>query len=205
MTEDDARDAVAAIAGPAALAPLERLAALIVAENERQNLIARSTIDAIWSRHILDSIQLLRWAGPGDGCWLDIGTGGGFPGLAIAVVRRAPTVLVEPRAKRAAFLRDTAAMLDLRHVTVVQSSVQSLPTPDTPSVISARAVAKPIALMNWGGPLVTMATRWLLQRGASWQAELAELQSGWRGSFHVEHSVTNPDGRIIIASGLQKR
>ena len=83
MSEEETRCIVQSIVGAAAVRRLEALATLVIAENQRQNLIAQSTIDSLWARHILDSVQLKRFAGK-DESWLDIGTGGGFPGLAIA-------------------------------------------------------------------------------------------------------------------------
>lgn len=113
MTEDEARDWATARFGAEAIGRLDHLAAIVTVESDQQNLIARSTLATIWSRHIVDSLQLAPLA-PDGGDWLDIGTGAGFPGLALAAVQpERRFVLVEPRRLRADFLRETAATLAL--------------------------------------------------------------------------------------------
>lgn len=84
MTEEEARSWARASFGVSCETRLAEFGTLIVEENLRQNLIAPSTIDQLWSRHIVDSAQLLAFVGSERGPWLDIGTGGGFPGLVIA-------------------------------------------------------------------------------------------------------------------------
>src|SRR5690606_38324705 len=90
---------------PAAWAGLERFAAMLVAENDRQNLIAASTVPALWVRHLADSAQLLALDRDGDGLWLDLGSGPGLPGLVVAILSERPVVLVESRKRRCEFLR----------------------------------------------------------------------------------------------------
>ena len=102
MTEDEARSWIRARWGVPRETLLARLVAGILAESSSQNLIAPSTIDAIWSRHVVDSAQLLDFATTHEGGWLDIGSGAGFPGLVIACLRDAPIILCEPRRRRAA-------------------------------------------------------------------------------------------------------
>ena len=84
MTEDDARSWVRARFGVSRETQLEHLLSLVRAENLQQNLIAPSTIDHLWTRHIVDSAQLLLLGSDVQGKWLDIGTGAGFPGLVIS-------------------------------------------------------------------------------------------------------------------------
>src|SRR3546814_9700097 len=115
--EAAARHYVAGMADSAAMDRLDRLVAALLEENQRQNLISRSSEAAIWQRHIADSAQLLRFV-PREtsGVWLDLGTGAGFPGLVIAVLRPArPVVLVESRPLRARWLSQMARELALDH------------------------------------------------------------------------------------------
>ena len=95
------------------LALLEQYVALLLKENARQNLIARSTTHEIWQRHIADSAQLVRFAPRPDSSWLDIGSGAGLPGMVIAILAQGPVTLVEPRKLRADFLTCAAKTLGL--------------------------------------------------------------------------------------------
>ena len=88
------------------MARLDRFVAFLTSENERQNLVSRGTLEAVWVRHIVDSAQLLRFAQSPEAGWLDLGTGAGFPGLIVAALHNGPVVMVEERAKRVEFLRE---------------------------------------------------------------------------------------------------
>ena len=204
MTEDEARELVRAEVGNEAYRGLERLVELVIAENQRQNLIGPSTIGAIWNRHILDSIQLITLAGPEPGLWLDIGTGGGFPGLAVAFASRRPMILAEPRRRRAEFLADVVDELRLGHVQVRQHKVEQINDIHA-AVISARAVSSIVALFSAGSRCSTPQTQWLLLRGANYDNDVQQAMAAWSATFHVEHSLTDPRSRIVVATGVAAR
>jgi len=202
MTEDEARAWAAARFDSAAMGRLDHLAAIVAAESAQQNLIARSTLDAIWVRHIIDSVQLVA-LGP-DGLWIDIGTGAGFPGLAVAAVEpQREMILVEPRRLRADFLRDAAEKLGLSNVTIIAAKVESVR--DKAKVISARAVSRIGALFASAGQCANNETIWLLPKGRNTDEEVAEARRTWHGVFHVEQSITSPDSAIVIARGVRRR
>jgi 16S rRNA (guanine527-N7)-methyltransferase len=198
VTEDEARERIAEAFGARAVERLERFAALLTAETARQNLVAPSTLSQLWSRHLLDSAQLLALAPDADGVWLDVGSGGGLPGLVVALLRPAPIVLCEPRRLRAAFLAQAAAALDLPQVRVEQRKVEALRL--DAAVISARAVAPLPALLDAAAPCAGETTLWLLPRGKSGQAELDGLPRR-RRMFHVEHSWVDPQSAIVVGRG----
>lgn len=200
MTEDEAREAVLSRVGTGAFGRLEALVELVVAESANQNLIARSTIGSIWVRHILDSVQLIAWSGPAQGLWVDIGTGGGFPGLAVAAVTQASTVLVEPRRLRAAFLETAAQRLALPHTRVRQTKIENVSVEGT--VISARAVAPIENLLQAAARCATPTTRWLFPRGNVLPEEIRSLARRLPTMvFHVEQSVSDPASSIVVAAG----
>lgn len=200
MTEDDAKQQTRELMSAAAFAKVETFVGMVGEENNRQNLIARSTLEHIWARHVLDSAQLLSLAPPDWGLWLDIGSGGGFPGLIVACATDRPVVLAEPRALRASFLERTAAALELGHVSVEQSKVERLSI--RADVISARAVASVDKLLQLGKGCATTTTTWLLPRGESAGVEAAALIGRFATMmFHVEQSRSNPGSAIIVARG----
>lgn len=202
MTEKDARAWAAARFDSAAMDRLDRLAAIVLTESERQNLIARSTLDAIWARHIVDSLQLVA-LGP-EGRWIDVGTGAGFPGLAVAAVEpEREIILVEPRRLRAEYLGAAAALLGLHNVTVAATKVESVR--EKAKVISARAVSRIGALFGSAERCANNETIWLLPKGTSADEEVAEAQRTWHGVFHVEQSITNPGSAIVVARGVRRR
>ncbi|MCW2363475.1 MULTISPECIES: 16S rRNA (guanine(527)-N(7))-methyltransferase RsmG [Sphingobium] len=182
---------------------------LVLEEAGRQNLISVGTKASIWARHIVDSAQLLTHAvsdqTPADGLWLDLGTGAGFPGLVIGCLREAPIRLVEVRPLRVAFLKRCAEALDLGHVEVVQSKVESAGFDRPAAVISARAYAPLDRLLATAHHLADENTIWLLPKGRSSEKELEIVQPDWQAVFHVEQSVTDAESAILTVRQLKKR
>lgn len=203
MTEEQARSWIEQRFGAAATDKVACIGELVRAESARQNLIAPSTLEHIWKRHLLDSAQLVPLA-PGDARdWIDVGTGAGFPGLVVAALFDGSVTLVEPRAKRAAFLGEAAEALGLRAI-VLQRRVEVVPA-RTAHVISARAVASAAALFDMTTHLRDAATCYLLPRGQAGAGEVEPLRRDWSGVFHVEHSVTDSSSVIITAQGVARR
>lgn len=175
-------------------------------ESASQNLIAVSTIDHIWSRHIVDSAQLLTYLpdpAPG-GAWLDLGSGAGFPGIVAALLTNMPVTLVESRAKRIAYLERAVMILQLEdRVIVAGSPLEKLKTAPY-SVISARAFAPLPRLLALSARFSTKNTLWLLPKGRNAAMELEDAQRHWSLDFHVEPSVTDDDAGIIIGKLLKQ-
>ncbi len=185
-------------------ARLNRFRGMVIAENERQNLVSVASIEHFWTRHIADSAQLLTLGAPALGNWLDLGTGAGFPGMVIALLRSGPITFVESRKKRAEFLSESAAKLGLDHVTVFWGKLEKMPIAPF-SVISARAFAPLHRLLPLAHSFSTASTLWLLPKGRSAREEVATVQAHWEGAFHVEPSLTDLGASIIIARQVARR
>jgi 16S rRNA (guanine527-N7)-methyltransferase len=186
---------------------LRMLAAAIIAENEVQNLVSRSTLPQLWARHMVDSAQLVPHAenlSNRDGNWVDLGTGAGFPGLVVACLVGQPVYLVEVRPLRAAFLTRMVAALGCPHVTVLAAKAEAVRLPPA-AIISARAFAPTDRLFASAAHLADSQTLWLLPKGRQAQKELASATSQWQGVFHVEQSVTEPESSIIVARQVAPR
>lgn len=203
-TEDEARAYVAGLTDSAGMARIEAFAALVLEENQQQNLIAKATEPHIWQRHIADSAQLTQnvsretFGANAGGPWLDLGSGPGFPGLVIAALHpNMPVVLVESRARRAEFLTRCAAALGLTKCRVEGQRLERI-TPFAARAISARAFAPLPKLLTLSAPFSTSATRYVLPKGRSAAQELETLKPSIRAMFHVKHSLTDPDAGIIV-------
>ncbi|MCW3797729.1 16S rRNA (guanine(527)-N(7))-methyltransferase RsmG [Sphingomonas sp. BN140010] len=183
-------------------AKLVRYVELLASESERQNLIAASTMDQVWDRHILDSAQLLRFAKP-QADWIDVGSGAGLPGLVLAILGVRSITLVEPRRLRADFLIRCADALALTNVRVVMDKVDRFS--GRADAVTARAVARTSKLLAMTHHLSHPGTVWVLPKGRSGQMELAEAQQSWQGRFRVEPSITQGDAVIIVASDIQRK
>lgn len=179
---------------------LERYAAYICQENDRQNLVSASTLPNLWVRHIADSAQLLLHSGDSGGGWIDLGSGAGLPGLVIAILREHPITLVESRKLRCSFLRDVVAALNLSHVTVAETRLETLQGYRA-SVITARAFAPLEKLLRLASRFADDQTIWLLPKGRNAVIELESLPQSCQNMFHVEQSLTDVDSRILVGRG----
>lgn len=207
MTEDEARAWIAAQwdVSRETWAKLEGYIAILFAAMEQQNLIAESTRDHVWARHIVDSAQLLPLSSDAsDGPWIDLGSGAGLPGIIVAILHNRPVMLVESRRKRIDFLEAVAAELALAHVTVFGGRVETVPTARA-SVISARAYAPLPRLLESALHLSTEKTLWLLPKGRNAENELEAVRPTWQGAFHVERSVTDPESAIVVAHSVKRK
>lgn len=196
MTEEEARLWLLDRFGKDRFEQVEALLAMVCEENERQNLISPASIATIWGRHAVDSAQLVEMAVE-EGAWLDIGTGGGFPGMVVAILRDDPVVMVEPRKRRVEFLDETIDRIGLTNASVIGAKVEQVEV--TARTISARAVASIEKLLQASAHCATPETRWILPRGRIDPVELDQLRRSQRSKmFHVEHSLTNPESMIVI-------
>lgn len=206
MIEAEARAWVRERFGVSRETQLDCYAELLRAEAQQQNLVAASTLDQFWVRHLVDSAQLLPLAGENAGVWIDVGSGAGLPGMVAAILGERSVVLVEPRAKRAEFLRATVDALGLASRTTVVGSRIEAYRPDRPAaVISARAVAELAALLAAARHCTDSSTIWLLPKGRNAHSEVAAARRAWQGVFHVEPSVTAPDSGIVVAREVRPR
>lgn len=203
MDEDEAKRRLNVPRGT--IERLEAFVALLREENERQNLVSRSSLETVWERHIADSAQLARFAPTEAQSWLDLGTGAGFPGLLVPLFHPASVVLVEARRLRADFLRTAASVLGIAtRVEIVASRVEALPSRDM-DVISARAFAPLPKLLAIAERFSTPGTVWILPKGRNAKSELDAARSSWQGDFRLEPSLTDADAGIIVASGVRRK
>jgi 16S rRNA (guanine527-N7)-methyltransferase len=196
-------DELCRISGPVSRETFERLVAfeaLFQKWARRINLSAPSTLSDVWSRHILDSAQLLRIA-PEAQRWLDLGSGGGFPGLVMAILlaeRPATHVdLVESNRKKAAFLQSVIGQFGLParvHALRIDDVPASVGTPD---VVTARALAPLPSLLGLAEPWLSAGATGLFHKGRDYRAEIEESAHQWRFDLLEHRSMIDPQSVIL--------
>jgi 16S rRNA (guanine527-N7)-methyltransferase len=208
MTEDEAQAWLREelLVQPEDMERLDALRRIVIEESHQQNLISAATIDHFWVRHIVDSAQLIPFASKAklESGWIDLGTGAGFPGLVVAILREAPILFVESRRKRSDFLSSTAERLALPHAKVHAGRLETL-AGDAYGVISARAFAPLHRLLPLAHRFSRKKTIWLLPKGRGAREEMNSIFGVWQGMFHVEQSITESDAAIIVARGVSKK
>ncbi len=185
---------------------LERFEALLVQWNSRINLVSPTTISSIWTRHIVDSAQLLQVAPHSFERWVDLGSGGGFPGIVIAILTRdAPgsqVYLVESDQRKAAFLR--AALRECGVTASVQARrIEEIP-PLNADVISARALAPLVDLFRYAQPHLSPAGVGIFPKGAKADIEVAEAQKKWSFSHETFPSKTDPEASVLKIGDIKR-
>ena len=214
MTEEEARDWIKAHfdVSRETWGRLEAYVEILREEMGNQNLIAESTRDHIWARHIVDSAQLLLLVSPtgGPAQWVDLGAGAGLPGIVIAVLSQYHVTMIEMRKMRIAFLEHVIETLGLTNATVIGSKVEKAQIGEDKSaapasVISARAYAPMEKLIPSALHLADFSTIWLLPKGQNYKNELDIAQTLWHSDVQVEQSVTAPDSAILILKQVRGR
>lgn len=173
--------------------------------NKSINLVAPSTLPDFWERHVLDSVQLWRYRRDAQS-WLDIGSGGGFPGIVIAILARETDLrvtLVESNHKKASFLRSCGARyrlkIDVRAVRI--ESVEGV----IPSIVSARALADLKTLLSLTHGWVSRSKgRALFHKGRDYALEIAEARVHWNFDLVEHQSVVDPMSRILEISNVER-
>ncbi len=185
---------------------LGRFLDLLTEANARMNLTRIVERDEAWSRHVLDSLTLLPYIeAAGARHLLDLGSGGGFPGVPLAICRPdLPVTLLEATGKKARYLAETATALGLENVTVLSERAETLGSPDGGGraawdVVTARAVGGLPVLLELALPLVSDGGRLLAIKGARAEQEIAESGEALRTlRAGVEATRRTPTGTIVV-------
>src|SRR5271163_1491643 len=188
-------------------ARLDRFVELLIAWQQHTNVIARSTIPTLWTRHVADSLQLLGLA-PDARVWADLGSGGGFPGLviacALAETQGAHVHLVESIGKKATFLRDAVRVTGAPatvHAMRIEEFVDK--SPESLDVVTARALAPLPELLRITYPLLKRGALGLFPKGQNVGVELTEAAKCWKIQSSQIQSRTDSKGQIVIVRGLE--
>lgn len=186
---------------------LRQLAALVEKWSRGINLVARADLPDIWSRHILDSAQLAVLAPRHAKTWLDLGAGGGFPGLVLAVIfaESRPEIemtLVESDGRKSAFLHHAAAELGIEP-RILTARIEALP-PQAAAIVSARALAPLTVLLGHAERHLAVGGRAIFPKGRSWAEEVADARREWQFSVAAHPSLTDSEARILVVEGLSR-
>ena len=192
---------------------LDSFVELLLQWQKKTNLIAPSTVPEVWTRHIADSLQLLKLA-PDARHWVDFGSGGGFPGIPIACAlagtegaqKGVLVHLVESNHKKAAFLREAVRITGAPakvHARRIEDFVDGFAEPV--EIVTARALAPLENLLAKAYPLLKRGAQALLLKGQDVEGELTRASKYWTIDAELVPSRTSPEGRIVVVRGLQPR
>lgn len=188
---------------------LENFVDLLTQWNQKMNLISKKSLSDVWTRHVLDSIQLSSYFSDKDNLIVDIGSGSGFPGIVSAIVLqeknpRAKVVLVESITKKTLYLNSVSAELGLKNVTVINDRVENTVFKNA-DVIMARAVASLDVLLKYAAKIGGKQTKLLLLKGKSYVSEENQAKEHWNYSCEIFKNKYSEDGVIMKITNIRTK
>jgi len=187
---------------------LERYEELLSEWQSWTNLIAKSTLPDVWTRHFADSAQLTLLA-PKARLWLDLGSGAGFPGLVVAILKADDPDfkmhLIESNQRKCRFLAEVAAAIDAP-VEIHPVRIEHFPRnslSEAPQIVSARALAPLPKLLGLAAPLFDAETRGLFMKGRDASREIDEAKKDWRFEVKTHPSLTSKESSVVDVTGLR--
>lgn len=189
---------------------LERLRAyesLVAKWTPKINLVSRDSVETLWDRHILDSVQVYKAAPNGFEHWVDLGSGGGFPGIVVAILaleepKPVRVTLVESDARKCVFLR-TALRETGARAKVLHGRIEEIPDLEA-DVLSARALADLNTLVSFADKHMLTGGTALFPKGEKWREEVAKAKTIWNFDLDVVTSVLDADAAILSISGVTR-
>ncbi len=175
--------------------------------NPAINLVSKSTLENAWYRHIEDSAQIYRLAPKAVGHWADLGSGGGFPGMVIAILAMekgnpSRVTLVESDIRKCTFLRTVARETGV-NATVLSERIENI-SPLGADILSARALSDLSTLLSFAHRHMASEGQAIFMKGVTWQKEMEEAQSTWRFNHEVAKSKTENGPAILRISGVSR-
>ncbi len=179
---------------------LEIFISILEKWNPAINLVSPASLAAVWDRHVADSVQVLQLCPPDAQHWVDLGSGGGFPGMVVAILAadRYPNLgvtLVESDQRKAVFLRTVSAETGVG-VNVIAERIEKTKRLDA-DVVSARALAPLAQLCGYADRHLNRGGTALFMKGAHALAEIDEARQAWKFSLTVHPSTTEPTATIL--------
>lgn len=186
---------------------LKAFADLVAKWSPKINLVSKSDLSDIWGRHIVDSLQIVPLVPKAPGQWVDIGSGGGFPGIVIAIVAKEfwpemAMTLIESDQRKATFLRTAIRELDLP--AAVRTDRIEATKPQAAEILSARALASLDTLVGHAERHLATGGTAIFPKGRRADQEIAEAKENWTFDLRETPSITDPEARILTIRNIRR-
>lgn len=185
---------------------LEAYVALLAKWQQKTNLISESTLGDVWRRHVFDSAQLAtlvpNWR---HGRWVDLGSGAGFPGMVLAIMRPSgapPVHMVESNRRKSIFLKEAARITETQ-VAVLNKRIETV-DPFQADIISSRACARLETLLGWSQNFMGKNSVCVFHKGQDVEEELTEAHKYWNMQTQIAPSQSHPGGKILLIGDIQR-
>ena len=176
---------------------------LLLKWQNKINLVSQDTIENLWQRHFIDSLQLLPLIGSRSLKALDIGSGAGFPGMVLAIAGMGDMHLVECDGKKTIFLNEVARITNT-NVVIHHGRTEDIDIDDG-KIILSRACSALSKLFFYASKYVSRETKCLFHKGKNYQKELLDCEREWLFDYIVHPSVTDAQGVVLEVTNLRKK
>jgi 16S rRNA (guanine527-N7)-methyltransferase len=185
---------------------LEQFINLLLKWNKSINLVSKNhgTPEDIWNRHILDSAQLAQYIPANTKTITDFGSGGGFPGIVLAILSDWTLHLIESDGRKCAFLTEAKTALGLNNVIIHNDRIESLKVWES-DVITARALAPLDKLLELTHNFYQKTQLCIFLKGQNVVEEISNASTSWDITYEIYPSKSNIEGRILRISNIKQR
>jgi 16S rRNA (guanine527-N7)-methyltransferase len=186
---------------------LEKFEEVLLKWNPRINLVSKSSLTDLWQRHIVDSVQVFTCVEDAGESWVDIGSGGGFPGIVVAIMAaerssRTKVTLIESDQRKSAFLRTAARECGVSISVLTERIEQAVP--QNTDILSARAVADLDALLEFTQRHLAVGGTAVFPKGVNWKKEVDKAAQRWRFDVEPITSLTETEAVILKIKGVAR-
>lgn len=181
---------------------LEIYISLLQQWNKKINLVSQQGMDQVWKRHVYDSLQLIRYLDSSVKSIADLGSGGGFPGLILALSTDIPVILIESDMRKTIFLREVLRQTKTQ-ATVLCQRIENVNAISV-DVVTARALTSLTQLLEFSKNILNKNGYCLFLKGRSVNLEIEEAQKNWKINYKTFSSQTNADGVIVKINQFER-
>lgn len=181
---------------------LEIYISLLQQWNKKINLVSQQGMDQVWKRHVYDSFQLIRYLDSSVKSIADLGSGGGFPGLILALSTDIPVILIESDVRKTIFLREVLRQTKTQ-ATVLCQRIENV-NAISADVVTARALTSLTQLLEFSKNILNKNGYCLFLKGRSVNLEIEEAQKDWKINYKTFSSQTNADGVIVKINQFER-
>lgn len=181
---------------------LEIYISLLQQWNKKINLVSQQGMDQVWKRHVYDSFQLIRYLDSSVKSIADLGSGGGFPGLILALSTDIPVILIESDMRKTIFLREVLRKTKTQ-ATVLCQRIENV-NAISADVVTARALTSLTQLLEFSKNILNKNGYCLFLKGRSVNLEIEEAQKDWKINYKTFSSQTNADGVIVKINQFER-
>ncbi|MFN7038785.1 MAG: 16S rRNA (guanine(527)-N(7))-methyltransferase RsmG [Alphaproteobacteria bacterium] len=168
------------------------------------NLISQNTTNEIWERHIIDSIQLVRFLPNKEITVTDLGSGAGLPGLVISLCGISKMYLIESDKRKSIFLQE-AAKLSSKEIHIINERIENIKVDWSTDILTSRALAPLHKLLDFSKNYISKKSKLLFLKGENLEKEIIYAKEFYEFEYKLHNSLTNKNSWIIEITNLFKR